>query len=559
MGKIGRSILRLGIRSLVVAAITASTWAQAQNTNCAAFDPARNSSFLPPASEWTNSGAWQLSGVASGGMQYTNDSVTGTLSQTVYGVAPSSAINVSMSWGNGVVGTTPDGNQVKLDFEYDGVVYATFYTSAYSGGAVSGNGPTSGASFAAQNGATISPAFGPGNWGTVFATATYTITMPAGIPSTGTLLVRAARFQTNSPATDDIYLNSVSVDTASVCLLKVSQGGTGAFGFTTTGLDTDLITAGTQTTANITTTSVNTAAAFDAATTVYSGAQPMMRTGAGGFTITESSLPAGYLLSAVGCDAGTVSRSGNTLTVSGLASLQDTTCTFTNALQPQLRLQKALPDGRVAAADQFTLTIAGTGGPAAVTTTGSGTTATGVATIAAATIGNSYTLSEALVSGGGGSVLADYTSTYACTNTRSGGQAPSSNGSSITLTPVAGDNLTCTFSNAAVPRADLSIVKTPATATAATGTVVNYTIAASNAGPSAANGATVRDTPGVGLDCTSPGPTATCTASGGAACPSATVPVASLLGTAGVTIPTLPVGGGITITLQCLVTASGTP
>ena len=537
----------------------ASASAHAQ-TACAAFDPVRNTAFLAPAAEWTNSGAWNLSGSPSGGMQYLNDASVGTLTQTIYGVAPGSTLSLNMSCGNGRFGVSPDGNQVKLEVLYGGVVYATFLTSNFANNTgTTGNGPTAGAGYTAQNGATISPAFTGSGWGTVFATGTYTITLPSTVALSGDLVLRAGRNETISAATDDIYLNSVSVQTASVCLRKISQGGTGTFSFTTTGLDTDLVAPGTQTDVTLVTATANTAVAHDAATSIYSGVQPMVRTTTGGFTITESSLPTGYLLSSIACDAGTVSRSGNTATVSGLAPLQATTCTFTNALQPQLRLQKLLPGGRVAAADQFALTIAGTGGPVTATTTGSGTTATGGATISAATIGSSYTLAEALVTGGS-SVLADYTSTYSCTNTLAGGQTVgSTSGTSITLTPAAGDNLTCTFSNTAIPRSDLAIAKTPNVTSAATGGLVTYTMAVTNGGPSAANGAVIRDTPDAGLDCTTPSSTAICAAAGGAACPGPTVPVGSLLGSSGVTIPTLPAGGSITVTLQCRVTASGTP
>src|SRR5690606_2152264 len=112
---------------------------------------------------------------------------------------------------------------------------------------------------------------------------------------------------------------------------------------------------------------------------------------------------------------------------------------------PILRLQKSLPNGRAVAADQFTLGVSGPNAPAAVTTTGSGSTATGTLTHSTATAGSAYTLSE---TGAGGANLANYTTTYACTNARSGGQAPSGSGTGFSVTPVAGDDLTCTFANA---------------------------------------------------------------------------------------------------------------
>ena len=233
-------------------------------------------------------------------------------------------------------------------------------------------------------------------------------------------------------------------------------------------------------------------------------------------------------------------------------------CAITNTARPILRLSKELPDGRLQATDQFALAIAGTGAGAgaSVTTTGTASVPTQVAVVNPATAGASYTFTE---TGAGGANLADYTTTYSCTNARSGGAAPSGNAASFAFTPVAGDQLACVFRNVRIPRTDLSIVKGTNPATALSGSVVTYTMTANNPGPAAANGTVLRDTPGAGLDCTDPAPTAACTATGGAVCPGATVPVANLTGTAGVTIPTVPAGGQIVQTLQCRVTATGLP
>lgn len=233
-------------------------------------------------------------------------------------------------------------------------------------------------------------------------------------------------------------------------------------------------------------------------------------------------------------------------------------CAITNTARPILRLSKELPDGRLQASDQFALAItgAGAGAAASVTTAGASTTPAQVAVVSPATAGASYTFTE---TGAGGATLADYTTTYSCTNARSGGAAPSGTAASFAFTPVAGDQLACVFRNVRVPRADLSILKSASPATALSGSVVTYTITANNPGPAAANGTVLRDTPGAGLDCTDPAPTAACAATGGAVCPGATVPVASLTGTTGVIIPTFPMGGQVVLTLQCRVTASGLP
>lgn len=149
-----------------------------------------------------------------------------------------------------------------------------------------------------------------------------------------------------------------------------------------------------------------------------------------------------------------------------------------------------------------------------------------------------------------------------CTGLAGGTATPDLATRTVTLDAAAtapGANIVCTFTNTAIPGADLSIVKIGSAASVRTGGVVSYTLTAGNNGPGAANGAVIRDVPGTGLDCTTPSPTASCSASGGAACPGATVPVVNLQGPGGVTIPTLPAGGGIVITLQCLVTANGLP
>lgn len=114
--------------------------------------------------------------------------------------------------------------------------------------------------------------------------------------------------------------------------------------------------------------------------------------------------------------------------------------------------------------------------------------------------------------------------------------------------------IVCTFTN--LLSAEVSVTKSAAPAAVRTGEVVSYTLAVTNAGPGDVTGVQLSDTPGAGLDCMAPGSTAACTASGGASCPGATVPVNDLTG-AGVTIPALPAGGQVTVTLQCTVTASG--
>lgn len=339
-------------------------------------------------------------------------------------------------------------------------------------------------------------------------------------------------------------------------LRKTTIGGVGgAFGFA--------LSNTAQTTGTVTTSAVNTPTVVDGntastATLAYTIVAPTTAV-----TINENSLPAGWSFVGASCEnaSGTPvgSLSGSTYTITGaeVGASVSFTCTFTNSLLPILRLQKALPAGRFTATDQFTLTITGTGGPATVTTTGAGGTATGVATLNPGAVGATYTFSETAAAGAN---LANYQTTYACTNTLSGGQAPSGSGTSFSLTAVAGDSLTCTFSNARNNQADLRLTKTntpglngevdQAIDSVVSGTTTSYTLTVTNLGPDGANGAVLADPPPTNLTCT----TASCIAAGGAACPPVTgaALVAALQG-AGAPIPTLPANGSIAVTLTCTV------
>ena len=109
--------------------------------------------------------------------------------------------------------------------------------------------------------------------------------------------------------------------------------------------------------------------------------------------------------------------------------------------------------------------------------------------------------------------------------------------------------------------ADLQITKTNTPAngptdgtddTVTAGSSVDYSIVVTNLGPSAADGAVVRDPATTGLTCTS----AVCGgATNGAACPAVTGPAlaSGLQSAAGVGIPTLPMNGSVTLTVTCTV------
>lgn len=117
--------------------------------------------------------------------------------------------------------------------------------------------------------------------------------------------------------------------------------------------------------------------------------------------------------------------------------------------------------------------------------------------------------------------------------------------------PTLGDHTATDTDPASV--ADLQVVKSTPATSASVGTPLTYTITASNLGPADVANAVLTDVANARLDCVTPSPTATCTATGAAACPAATVPVSALFG-AGVTIPILPANNGqIQLTLTCVV------
>gem|GEM_PF-1911776 len=259
---------------------------------------------------------------------------------------------------------------------------------------------------------------------------------------------------------------------------KTSVGGTGSFTF-----------SGSNGIANqtIATTTAGTPVAGVVQTLTTAGVQT---------TITEGTPPTGFALTDIACTGlpnggtATTNLATRTVTLNAAATVAtaNVTCTFTNA-RTAIRLQKALPNGRAVAADQFTLSIAGTGAPGSQQTTGSGTTANGTVTHAAATPASVYTLSE---TGAAGASLGNYATTYSCTNARDGGQTPSGSGTTFNVTPVAGDDLTCTFTNAVRPRVTIrktSVGGTGSFTFSGSNGIASQTIATTTAGTPAAGAA----------------------------------------------------------------------
>lgn len=109
--------------------------------------------------------------------------------------------------------------------------------------------------------------------------------------------------------------------------------------------------------------------------------------------------------------------------------------------------------------------------------------------------------------------------------------------------------------------ANLSVTKNDGTTSVVAGGTTAYTITYSNGGPSAANGALVKDVVSAGLVCT----TVTCTTTtGSASCPSSLLPQGSVVlsgatnfFSTGETIGTFPANSSVTLVVNCNVTATG--
>lgn len=322
---------------------------------------------------------------------------------------------------------------------------------------------------------------------------------------------------------------------SSVIVRKQSVGGTGTFPFTTSGALTPSFT--------LATTAQN--------TPVSSTTYPITNHAAA-ITLSESTPPAGYVMTAGSCvdqTGAAVPATVNTATrqiAIGAASYgtsQTITCTFTNSATATLALAKTW----VNAAINDTAALSATGGANTATLASTANNASETDTGAAVQVvpGNVITLAETL---GAGNARTYTASAWSC----SGG---SLSGNTLTLTAAhAGQAIVCTVTNSARV-ADVSVVKSTAAGPAVSGQVRTFTVTVSNAGPSAADGAMVSDTPGAGLACPASGNPISCTASGGAACPGAAALPTLVSG--GVAVPTLPSGGTVTFTVPCQVTATG--
>ncbi|TQM05688.1 putative repeat protein (TIGR01451 family) [Pseudoxanthomonas sp. 3HH-4] len=326
-----------------------------------------------------------------------------------------------------------------------------------------------------------------------------------------------------------------SFEGSSVIVRKQSAGGTGTFGITASNALSQAF--------NLTTTAQN--------SPVASAIYPVTNHAAA-ITLTESSVPTGYVLTSGACtdqSGAAVSVIVDTATrqitipTANYRANQTITCTLTNSAQATLALAKTW----VNAAINDTAALSATGGATNATLSSTANSASETDTGSAVQVvpGNVITLGETL---GAGNARTYTAGAWSCT----GG---SLSGNTLTLTSAhAGQAIICTIINTARV-ADLSVVKSTASGPSLSGALRNFTVTVSNAGPSAADGALVSDTPGGGLSCPAAGNPITCSASGGAACPGAAALPSLVSG--GVAVPVLPAGGLVTFIVPCQVTATG--
>ncbi|WP_394538726.1 CshA/CshB family fibrillar adhesin-related protein [Lysobacter enzymogenes] len=211
------------------------------------------------------------------------------------------------------------------------------------------------------------------------------------------------------------------------------------------------------------------------------------------------------------------SNAAQIATPTGSASdgeVEDHVLTLANA---RVALNKQVA-ARANAADQFTVSLLqGASVVASAATSGAGTSAgTGAQLLAS---GTGYTLRDALSAGS--TPFSRYQKSIACVaNAGSAGAVPVPGGPTgtgpvdWTLTPNAGNDLTCTITNRALVTA-LRISKSDNQTTYTPGDARTYTITVNNDGSDAATGAQVSDTLPAGMSLTA---VWQCTASPGSAC-----------------------------------------
>jgi uncharacterized repeat protein (TIGR01451 family) len=252
---------------------------------------------------------------------------------------------------------------------------------------------------------------------------------------------------------------------------------------------------------------------------------------------------------------------------------------------PSVRINKVLSPATDSGT--FNLTIASNGSPSYTQAAVGNAGTTGFRSIgqtgSGADVGTTSDISTTPVpitvseTGAGATNLGNYTTTLSCVN---------GNGAAVTVTPGPGNTtgtfnippssaggnggaqqITCTFTNTFGTAVNLNVTKTntptsgPVDQTGDTlvsGAQTTYDIVVSNAGPSIASNAVLRDPVPTGMNnCVLAG-APPCTASGTATCPNAganpgELSIANLQGASGVSIPSMAANSSVTIRISCTV------
>lgn len=186
---------------------------------------------------------------------------------------------------------------------------------------------------------------------------------------------------------------------------------------------------------------------------------------------------------------------------------------------------KKTVESRVNATDSFDLaTVSPEGTVQGSASTGTGTSAsTGAVSVLPRTANQPYTLRE-VATAGTQTDLGNYTQSWACTNTATGASTtlPTGGGTSKTIAPQPGDNITCTITNARKPAA-LALRKQAGTPVDVNGNglvdrgdTIQYTFDVTNTGGVLISGITVDDAKAGSVTCPTAalaaGATLTCSA-----------------------------------------------
>ena len=249
---------------------------------------------------------------------------------------------------------------------------------------------------------------------------------------------------------------------------------------------------------------------------------------------------------------GTINTAANTATVTGVTSFSDWTLGQVGAdlgITKTDGVTTVTPGGTVTYT--ITVTNGGTVGNPAATVTDNFPAALTCSTTCTGALGGTCTagpvagnLNDSANVPSGGSVT--YTAVCSISPGATGSLTNTATVSGGAITDSNNANNSATDTDGIGASADLAITKTDGVTTATAGGSVTYTITASNAGPSAATGATVADTFPAALTCTW-----TCVGAGGGTC------TASGSGNINNTV-NLPSGGSVTYTASCTISAAAT-